>query len=169
MTTWRYEFVSFVWWWQFSSADYQKIFFQAEVTSSIWAVVRWARWKNVPWDGEVNVVVYESPDVFAEFGGVAVLCRTKWSCMVSVSCLEVIFCQSYTCFSNMIVLACDNPPFSKNVSTNIRRRFLSLVDKHFHKDHKLRKIFYHNTIKICYSCIACPQMLILLRRKNCLE
>ena len=26
---------------------------------------------------EVNVVVFESPDVFAEFGGVSVLCVTK--------------------------------------------------------------------------------------------
>ena len=27
--------------------------------------------------------------------------------MVSVSCLEVVFCQSYICFGNVIVLACD--------------------------------------------------------------
>ena len=47
-----------------------------------------------------------------------------------------------------------NPPFSKNVSTNIGHRFLSLVDKHFHKDHKLRKIFNRNTIKISYSCMS---------------
>ena len=46
-----------------------------------------------------------------------------------------------------------NPPFSKNVSTNIGHRFLSLVDKHFHKDHKLRKIFNRNTVKISYSCM----------------
>ena len=46
-----------------------------------------------------------------------------------------------------------NPPFSKNVSTNIGRKFLTLVDKHFPKDHKLRKIFNRNTIKISYSCM----------------
>ena len=45
------------------------------------------------------------------------------------------------------------PPFSKNVSTNIGHRFLALVDKHFPKDHKLRKIFNRNTIKISYSCM----------------
>ena len=38
-----------------------------------------------------------------------------------------------------------NPPFSKNFSTNIEHRFLTLVDKHFPKDHKLRKIFNRNT------------------------
>ena len=31
------------------------------------------------------------------------------------------------------------PPFSKNISTNIGHRFLALVDKHFPKDYKLRK------------------------------
>ena len=46
-----------------------------------------------------------------------------------------------------------NPPFSKNVSTNIGHRFLTLVNKHFPKDHQLRKIFNRNTIKISYSCM----------------
>ena len=32
-------------------------------------------------------------------------------------------------------------------------RFLALVDKHSPKDHKLRKIFNCNTIKISYSCM----------------
>ena len=44
-----------------------------------------------------------------------------------------------------------NPPFSKNASTNIGHRFLVLVDNHFPRDHKLRKIFNHNTIKISDS------------------
>ena len=44
-----------------------------------------------------------------------------------------------------------NPPFSKNTSANIGHKFLALVDKHFPKDHKLRKIFNRNTIKISYS------------------
>ena len=46
-----------------------------------------------------------------------------------------------------------NPPFSKNVSTNIRDRFLALVEKHFLKGHELRKILNRNTIKTCYSCM----------------
>ena len=39
-----------------------------------------------------------------------------------------------------------------NVSTNIRRVFLSLLDKHFHKEHKLNKIFNLNSVKVSYSC-----------------
>ena len=46
-----------------------------------------------------------------------------------------------------------NPQFSKNVSTNIRHRFLAIEDKHFPKDHKLKRIFNRNTIKTCYSCM----------------
>jgi len=53
-----------------------------------------------------------------------------------------------------------NPPFSKNVNTNIGHRFLSLVDKHFPKDHKLRKIFSRNTIKISYSCMNNTKQII---------
>ena len=53
-----------------------------------------------------------------------------------------------------------NPPFSKNVSTNIGHRFLTLVDKHFPKDHKLRKIFNRNTIKISYSCMNNTKQII---------
>ena len=36
---------------------------------------------------------------------------------------------------------CFNPPFSKNVKTNIARNFLHLVDTHFPAGHKLHKIF----------------------------
>jgi len=44
-----------------------------------------------------------------------------------------------------------NPPFSKNVRTNVGGRFLSLVSKHFKKGSKLAKIFNRNTVKI--SCV----------------
>ena len=53
-----------------------------------------------------------------------------------------------------------NPPFSKNVSTNIGHRFLALVDKHFPKDHILHKIFNRNTIKISYSCMNNTKQII---------
>ena len=53
-----------------------------------------------------------------------------------------------------------NPPFSKNTSTNIGHKFLALVDKHFPKDHKLRKIFNRNTIKISYSCMTNTKQII---------
>ena len=62
-----------------------------------------------------------------------------------------------------------NPPFSKNVSTNIGHRFLSLVDKHFHKDHKLRKIFNCNTIKISYSCMSNTKRIIDNHNKRILK
>ena len=39
-----------------------------------------------------------------------------------------------------------NPPFSKNVKTNIARSFLHLVDTHFPASHKLQKIFNRNTV-----------------------
>ena len=51
-------------------------------------------------------------------------------------------------------------PFSKNVSTNIGHKFLALVDKYFPKDHKLRKIFNCNTIKISYSCMNNTKQII---------
>ena len=62
-----------------------------------------------------------------------------------------------------------NPPFSKNVRTNIRHRFLALVDKHFPKDHKLRKIFNRNTIKISYSCMNNTKQIIDSHNKRILN
>ena len=62
-----------------------------------------------------------------------------------------------------------NPPFSRNVSTNIGHKFLSLVDKHFPKDHKLRKIFNRNTIKISYSCMNNTKQIIDNHNKRILN
>ena len=45
-----------------------------------------------------------------------------------------------------------NPPYNMDVNTNIGKKFLSLVRKHFNKSHQLHKIFNTNTIKISYSC-----------------
>ena len=45
-----------------------------------------------------------------------------------------------------------NPPFSKNVQTNIARSF-HLVDTHFPAGHQLHKIFNWNTVKVSYSCM----------------
>ena len=47
-----------------------------------------------------------------------------------------------------------NPPFSKNVATNVGKCFLSLMDKHFPKSNPLQKIFNHNTLKLSYSCMG---------------
>ena len=62
-----------------------------------------------------------------------------------------------------------NPPFSKNTSTNIGYKFLALIDKHFPKDHKLRKIFNRNTIKISYSCINNAKQIIDNHNKQILK
>ena len=45
-----------------------------------------------------------------------------------------------------------NPPFSMNVKTNIGKKFLALIKKHF-DNKKLKKIFNKNTVKISYSCM----------------
>ena len=34
-----------------------------------------------------------------------------------------------------------NPPFNKNTSTNVAKRFLNLLDQHFPKSNKLHAIF----------------------------
>ena len=46
-----------------------------------------------------------------------------------------------------------NPPFSKSVSTNVAKYFLSLIDKHFPTNHKFRKLFNRNNLKVSYSCM----------------
>ena len=53
-----------------------------------------------------------------------------------------------------------NPPYNQNLSTNIVKIFLSLVDKHFPCTHQLHKIFNHNIIKVSYSCMSNIQELI---------
>ena len=45
-----------------------------------------------------------------------------------------------------------NPPFASNVSTNIGRIFLKIVDKVFHENHPLQKIFNRNCVKVSYRC-----------------
>ena len=37
-----------------------------------------------------------------------------------------------------------NPPYNKNVSTNIAKKFLNRIDKHFPRTNKLHKIFNNN-------------------------
>ncbi|XP_065639655.1 uncharacterized protein LOC136072378 [Hydra vulgaris] len=46
-----------------------------------------------------------------------------------------------------------NPPFSQNVNTNVAKTFLNLIEKHFPKTHKFRKIFNKNNLKVSYSCL----------------
>ena len=46
-----------------------------------------------------------------------------------------------------------NPPYSKNVKTNIGQRFLQLIDQHFPPSNKLHKIFNRHNVRISYSCL----------------
>jgi hypothetical protein len=46
-----------------------------------------------------------------------------------------------------------NPPYSKNVKTNVAENFLRLIDKHFPKSSILHKIFNRNSVKVSYSCM----------------
>ena len=46
-----------------------------------------------------------------------------------------------------------NPPFSKNVKTNVGENFLTLIEKCFPKNHPLHKIINKNTVKISYKCM----------------
>ena len=41
-----------------------------------------------------------------------------------------------------------NPPYNRNVKTNIGYNFLRLVDKHFPKGSTLHKIFNWNNLKV---------------------
>ena len=46
-----------------------------------------------------------------------------------------------------------NPPFSKNVKTNIGKQFLAIIRETFPRTHPLYKICNTNTIKISYRCM----------------
>ena len=57
-----------------------------------------------------------------------------------------------------------NPPYSKNVATNVGKRFLNLIAKHFPADSKLHKIFNRNNVKVSYSCM--PNMATIIKAHN---
>ena len=62
-----------------------------------------------------------------------------------------------------------NPPFSKNVRTNIAHNFLRLIDKHFPRSSKLHKIFNRNTAKESYSCMTNIKNTISSHNRHLLE
>jgi hypothetical protein len=62
-----------------------------------------------------------------------------------------------------------NPPFGKNVSTNVGKSFLRLIDRHFPKNNKLHKIFNRNTIKVSYSCMPSIKSVINSHNKYILN
>ena len=62
-----------------------------------------------------------------------------------------------------------NPPFSLGVKTNVGKKFLALVDKHFPKKHPLRGICNRNTMKISYSCSKNLKAIIQTHNQNVLS
>ena len=61
-----------------------------------------------------------------------------------------------------------NPPFNAAVTTNIGKKFLALIEKHFKKS-PLHKIFNKNTIKLSYSCTNNVRTTILAHNKKLLS
>ena len=62
-----------------------------------------------------------------------------------------------------------NPPYSKSVKTNIGRQFLKLVDQFFPTNHRYRKLFNRNTIKVSYSCMQNMKQIINQHNAKILE
>ena len=62
-----------------------------------------------------------------------------------------------------------NPPFSKSVSTNIGKYFMNLLEKQFPKNHKYRKLFNRNNVKLSYSCMPNIKSIINNHNKNVLQ
>ena len=62
-----------------------------------------------------------------------------------------------------------NPPFNKNLKTELGRKFFNLFDRHFPKTHKCHKIFNRNNVKLSYSCTENMGMLIKKINKKKLE
>ena len=46
-----------------------------------------------------------------------------------------------------------NPPYSKNVKTNVGAKFLKMISKNFPPSHPLNKILNKNTVKVSYRCM----------------
>lgn len=56
-----------------------------------------------------------------------------------------------------------------NVETNIAKKFLQLVSKHFPKGHKLNKVFNRNNLKVSYSCMPNVASIINAHNKKVLN
>jgi hypothetical protein len=46
-----------------------------------------------------------------------------------------------------------NPPYNQNVTTDMAKQFLKLVDKQFPRHHRYHKLFNRNNVKCSYSCM----------------
>ena len=54
-----------------------------------------------------DVVVFEGPDMLAEFRGVSVFSVPEWCSVVSLSRFEVVLCESDVCFGCVVVFTCN--------------------------------------------------------------
>ena len=59
-----------------------------------------------------------------------------------------------------------NPCFSRNITTNVVKTFLNLVDKHSPKSNKLCKVFTRNTVKVSYCRTVNLPCIIRSHNKN---
>ena len=59
-----------------------------------------------------------------------------------------------------------NPPYAANMKTDLGRKFLQLINKHFKKDNPLSKIINRHTIKLSYSCTPNMRSVILTHNKK---
>ena len=59
-----------------------------------------------------------------------------------------------------------NPPYSKNVSTEVGNQFLKLINKHFPRHHKFYQLFNKNNAKVSYSCIINMKNMINTHNKK---
>ena len=55
-----------------------------------------------------NVVFFEGPDMLAEFSGVSLFSVVEWCSVVSVSCFEVVLCESDERFCHVVVFVCSS-------------------------------------------------------------
>ena len=62
-----------------------------------------------------------------------------------------------------------NPPYSDNVETNIGKKFLQLLTKHFPPNHRLHKICNKFNVKVSYSCMPNMKSIISNHNKNILR
>ena len=62
-----------------------------------------------------------------------------------------------------------NPPYNAAVKTDIGRKFISIVKKHFTRNHKYFKILNKNTLKISYSCTPNIKSIIAKHNKKVLS
>ena len=62
-----------------------------------------------------------------------------------------------------------NPPFSKNIQTNLGQKFLQLIDKCFPPNHPLYRVVNRNTVKISYRCMPNIGKIISSHNKSILK